>query len=274
MSGRSPALDPRIHAFRRDLADVALAGQVISSHYAKPLRRACGSRATFVWPAPEAEGDAVSELLPGEGFAVLEYTGPWAWGYCTADTRVGYVEAIALIAPFTATHIVCEAKAPVCADASIGATTLAMMPLGARLTGHEEGACLLSEIGCVPLSHVRRIADMECDPAAIALKLIHAPYRRGGRTHAGIDAAGLIQLALAHCGAPAPRDLDMQRELGAPVPGKLRRGDIVIAGGEGGVMIDDLMLIHASEAAGRVTVEPAARVEARGGDSVRRRVEV
>jgi hypothetical protein len=273
LQGPSARLDPRVHAFRRDIADLGLAGQVISPHYAKPLVRACGSRATFVWPVPEAESDAVSELLPGEGFAVLEYTGPWAWGYCTADHRVGYVEAIALIAPVAPTHVICEAKAPVCADATIGATTLAMMPMGARLTGHEEGACLMSEIGCVPLSHVRRIDEMECDPAAIALKLIHAPWRTGGRTHAGVDAAGLIQLALVHCGTQVPRDLDMQRELGAPITGKLRRGDIVIAGDEGGVMIDDLMLIHASRAAGKVTVEPAAKVEARGGESVRRRAE-
>lgn len=274
LSGPSAALDPRVHAFRRDIADLALAGRVISSHYAKPLQRACGSRATFVRSTPEAEGEAISELLPGEGFAVVEYTGSWAWGYCVADHRVGYVEAIALIAPVAATHIVCEVKAPVCADGTIGATTLAMMPMGARLTGHEEGACLMSEIGCVPLSHVRRVDEAESDPAAVALKLIHAPWRAGGRSHVGVDAAGLIQLALAHCGAQAPRDLDMQREFGAPVTGKLRRGDIVIARDEGGVMIDDLMLIHASRAAGRVTVEPASKVEIRSGDGIRRRAEI
>ena len=252
---------------------MALAGQVISSHYARPLLRACGSRATFLWPAAEAAGEAVSELLPGEGFAVVEYTGPWAWGYCTADHRVGYVEAIELIAPVCATHIVCEAKAPICADGSIGATTLAMMPMGALLTGHEEGACLMSEIGCVPMSHVRPLAEPEIDPAAIAMRLKHTPYLAGGRSHHGVDAAGLIQLALGLCGVRAPRDLDQQRDIGEPVSGKLRRGDIVIAGDEGGVMIDDLMLIHASKSAGKVTVEPASVLEARA-DSVRRRVEI
>lgn len=275
LAGPSLQLDPRVHAYRRDIADVALAGQVISSHYARPIVRACGSRATFVWPTPEAEGDAVSELLPGEGFAVVEYTGPWAWGYCTADHRVGYVEAIELIAPATVTHIVCEAKAPVCADVGIGATRLALMPMGARLTGHEEAGCLMSEIGCVPMSHVRPLAEPEIDPAAVAMRLMGTPWRAGGRTHHGIDSSGLIQLALALCGINAPRDLDQQREIGDPVDGKLRRGDIVIAGEgdsmEGGVMIDDLMLIHASREAGKVKVEPAARVEERGGDTARRR---
>jgi hypothetical protein len=255
---------------------VALAGAVISSHYARALPRACGSRATFVWPRPAAEGDPVSELLPGEDFAVLEYTGPWAWGYCTADGRVGYVEAIELMDPKGATHVVCEAKVPVFADSHVEATRLACMPMGARLLGHEEGACLMSDIGCVPLSHLRRVGEAESDPAHVAMRLMGTKYLPGGRSHNGIDAAGLIQLALAQCGVPAPRDLDMQTQVGTELPARapLRRGDVIIAGTEGGIMIDDLMLIHASRAAGKVTVEPASVVEARNTPSVRRRVEV
>jgi hypothetical protein len=276
LRGSSATLDARIHAYRHDIADVELAGRVVSSHYARGLPRACGSRAALVWPAPRAEGDAVSELLPGEGFAVLEYTGPWAWGYCLADHRVGYVEAIELMDPVGATHVVCEAKVPVFADRHVEATRLACMPMGAQLTGHEEGACLMSDIGCVPLSHLRRIDEVESDPACVAMRLMGTKYLAGGRSHNGIDAGGLIQLALAQCGVPAPRDLDMQAEIGAPVAkgAPLRRGDLVIAGDEGGVMIDDLMLIHASRGAGKVTVEPAAMVEGRHGGGTRRRVGV
>jgi cell wall-associated NlpC family hydrolase len=81
-------------------------------------------------------------------------------------------------------------------------------------------------------------------------------------------------LAFAQCGVAAPRDLDLQAQLGDPVaPGApLRRGDVVIAGEEGGVMIDDLMLIHACRAAGKVNVEPAAVVEGRNGGGARRRI--
>ena len=230
----------------------------------------------MVWPEPAAEGDAVSELLPGEGFAVLEYTGSWAWGYCLADQRVGYVEAIELVDPSAFTHIVCEAQVPVFADGNIGSLRLACMPMGSRLSGHEEGSCLMSEIGCVPMSHVRRKGEVETCPATVAMRLIGSKYLAGGRSHNGIDAAGLIQLALGQCGVPAPRDLDLQREIGAPVAAgsRLTRGDVVIAGEEGGVMIDDLMLIHASTSAGKVTVEPVSVVEARNGGSARRRVEV
>jgi hypothetical protein len=178
--------------------------------------------------------------------------------------------------PMGATHVVCEAKVPVFADSHIEATRLACMPMGAQLLGHEEGACLMSDIGCVPLSHLRRIEEPESDPAQVAMRLMGTKYFAGGRSHNGIDAGGLIQLALAQCGVPAPRDLDMQISVGAELPARasLRRGDVVIAGPEGGVMMDDLMLIHASAAAGKVTVEPVAIVEARNGGGVRRRVEV
>jgi hypothetical protein len=276
LRGPSLSLDPRIHAYRRDIADVALAGRVISSHYSRGLERSCGSREAMVWPQPAAEGDAVSELLPGEGFVVLEYTGSWAWGYCAADRRVGYIEAIELVEPFTPTHIVCEAKVPVFADGKIGSLHLACMPMGSRLTGHEEGSCLMSDIGCVPMSHLRRRGEYEADPATVAMRLIGTKYLAGGRSHNGIDAAGLIQLALAQCGVAAPRDIDLQTEIGEALPGgsRLKRGDVVIAGEEGGVMIDDLMLIHACQAEGKVTVEPVSVVEARQGASMRRRVSV
>jgi cell wall-associated NlpC family hydrolase len=134
----------------------------------------------------------------------------------------------------------------------------------------------MSDIGCVPLSHLRRIDEAESDPAQVAMRLIGTKYLPGGRSHNGIDAAGLIQLALAQCGVAAPRDLDMQTEVGTALPARapLRRGDVVIAGTEGGVMMDDLMLIHASPAAGKVRVEPVAVVQARHDGSVRRRVEV
>ena len=61
-------------------------------------------------------------MLPGEDFAVLEYAGGWAWGYCLADHITGYVEAIALADPIEPTHIVCEKCAPVTPDGRITST--------------------------------------------------------------------------------------------------------------------------------------------------------
>ena len=96
LGGPRLPLDPRLHAYRHDLADVALAGRVIAPHYARPVVRSCGAHAAFVRTTPKSDAAVASELLPGEEFAVLEYAGGWAWGYCVPDHIVGYVEAIAL----------------------------------------------------------------------------------------------------------------------------------------------------------------------------------
>jgi hypothetical protein len=99
LTGPSLTLDPRIHAYRKDIADIGLAGQIFAPHYARPLFRACGPAPGVVRAVPAADSEAVAELAPGEGFAVLEYAGGWAWGYIRAGHRVGYVEAAALADP-------------------------------------------------------------------------------------------------------------------------------------------------------------------------------
>jgi hypothetical protein len=284
LGGPSRPVDARIHAWRKDLADIGLAGRIFAPHYARPLPRGCGAHPAMIWPGPSAEGDAVSELLPGESFAVLEYAGGWAWGFSSGDHVVGYVEGIALVDPVDATHIVCEKNAPITSDGAVTAPVIATMPLGSRLRGLEKGASLATEYGCVPLSHLRGADDHDSDPVIVAERLIGAPFLAGGRTASGMDSAALVQLALSLCGISAPRLLDQLGTLGAHVPDKdsARRGDLVLfdpgsgpgqapgsgprqapgsgpgqAGGAG-LMIDDLLMIHASQAAGKVLVEPIA----------------
>ena len=97
LTGPSLTLDPRVHAYRKDIADIALAGQIFAPHYARPLLRRCGPSAAQVLAGPQPESEVVAELAPGEDFAVLEYAGGRAWGYVRAGHRVGYVEAAALV---------------------------------------------------------------------------------------------------------------------------------------------------------------------------------
>ncbi|MDT9597835.1 C40 family peptidase [Sphingosinicella rhizophila] len=264
MSGPSLILDPRIHAYRKDIADIALAGQLFAPHYARPMTRSCGLLPAPLRASPSDTAETISELLPGEEFAVVDVTGHWAWGYCRADHKVGYVEAIALADPFVPTHIVVEATAPVEASIDLLSPTIAALPMGSRLRGTEKGAMLAIEGGFVPLSHLRRIDEHEDDPAAICQRLLGAPYADGGRTLHGIDCSGLVQLALALCGVPAPRDVDQQRTLGDPLPDgvSLVRGDLVFCEQHVGMMIDDRMVIHVSPVSGKVAVEPLRDAQA------------
>jgi hypothetical protein len=79
------------------LADVALAGRVIASHYAEPLERSVGT-VTRLRAGPSAEAAVVRELQPGEPFAMLDDSLGWAWGYAGKERRVGYVPTDALAA--------------------------------------------------------------------------------------------------------------------------------------------------------------------------------
>jgi hypothetical protein len=87
--------DPATHAYRKDLADIALAGQVIASHYAEPLRRSIAS-AVPLRVAASDDAEIIRELEPGDTFAMLDNSVGWAWGYGGPDRLVGYVRAEAI----------------------------------------------------------------------------------------------------------------------------------------------------------------------------------
>lgn len=213
--------------------------------------------------------EAVSELLPGEAFAVLDLTAGWAWGYCLADHRVGYVEAIELAEPLDATHVVVEAQAPIQCGPDPLAATLSRLPMGSRIHGEVRGASLEFEGGFVPLSYLRAVDEHEEDPVAVAQRLLGAPYRPGGRTCQGIDCSGLVQLALQLCGVEAPRDTQDQRRLGEALgeDAPLRRGDLLFCEDHVGMMVDDRMAIQVSFEALKVAVEPFACAQAPGSDA-------
>ncbi|HUE78895.1 MAG TPA: hypothetical protein VMN38_04620 [Sphingomicrobium sp.] len=98
LTGPSDPPDPATHAYRPDLADAALAHQVIASHYAEPLERAV-ARPAILRSGPSDQADALLELEPGDRFAMLDNSLGWAWGYGGASRRVGYVRAELIGAP-------------------------------------------------------------------------------------------------------------------------------------------------------------------------------
>ena len=83
------------NAYRKDLADVALAGRVIASHYAEPLDRKIAI-ATELRERPSSSAEAICTLEEGQPFAMLDDSLGWAWGYAGAERRVGYVLAEAV----------------------------------------------------------------------------------------------------------------------------------------------------------------------------------
>jgi cell wall-associated NlpC family hydrolase len=247
---------------------------LFAPHYARPVVRSCGVRPAYVRAEGSESARPTSELLPGEAFAALEISGGWAWGYCRADHYVGYVEAIALVNPIAATHVVAALVAPILPQPDVHASALAALPMGSRLRGEERSGFLATESGFVPFTHVREVGAIEQDPAAVAERFLDAPYLLGGRTLHGIDCSGLVQLALGLCGVEAPRDSDQQRALGTELSGetRLERNDLVFFEGHVGLMFDDERLIHATGHHGKVLIEPLAIIADRTPIHQRRRL--
>lgn len=94
LTGVSNLPDPATHAYRKDLADAALAGQVIASHYAEPLARHLIEAAPLL-PVPEADAEPIARLSAGDEIRMLDNSRGWAWGY-GPDGRVGYVPSEAV----------------------------------------------------------------------------------------------------------------------------------------------------------------------------------
>jgi hypothetical protein len=95
LTGPSNLPDPKYAAYRKDLADVSLAGRVIASHYAEPIRRALVAAAVLRYE-PSDGSEAVMDLDEGETFDLLDNSLGWAWGYAGSDRIVGYVKSDAL----------------------------------------------------------------------------------------------------------------------------------------------------------------------------------
>lgn len=264
LSGTSQSYDPRVVAIRPDLADIAVAGQHFAPHYAAPMMSSCVLPSAVLRGAPSLGADQTSELLFGEAFALLDLTGGWAWGYCLADHYVGYLAANALGAPIAPTHRVraSEALLHSAPDAASGGS--AVLPHSALVMGEAQGEWLATAHGYLPLAALVEADASENDAAAIAEGLVGAPYLWGGRTAAGIDCSGLVQLAWAAAGVQLPRDSDLQlASLGADKdvdPAALARGDLVFFPGHVGIMADATNIIHASRRWMAVKVEPLADV--------------
>ena len=236
---------------------------LFAPHYARAEACRVVADAVTVRANPAQDARAISQLVHGEGFDMVDKAGGWAWGRCLHDDYVGYVRADALGPVHTPTHRVTAPLALVFANPDIKAPVIKALPIGAQVAGQDEGNFLRIDEGYVHQRHAAGLDALESDPVAVAERLIGAPYRWGGRGGGGIDCSGLVQRALELAGIAAPRDSDMQREqLGEHLPedAPLRRGDLIFFPGHVGFMLDEAQLLHANAYWMSTVIEPLADV--------------
>lgn len=263
-------LDPRLNAFRPDLADAALKGRVEAAAYAegRPMRVAVGRLPLMQNPA--ADSRMGSELLFGEPVSVFEIRDGWAWLKNREDGYVGYAPAEGLgTAGPDANRRLTALRSFLFAEPDLKSRVLDSLSMNSPLAGGEtrNGFMALDSGGWVWAAHTAPAGSHESDHVAVALRFLEAPYLWGGRSSIGLDCSGLVQMALARCGKPAPRDSDMQRKIGDPVPydgedSVLAHGDLVFWPGHVGIWLEGGDFLHANATDMKVARGPFAAIAA------------
>ncbi|HHN67138.1 MAG TPA: peptidase P60 [Thermopetrobacter sp.] len=214
---------------------------------------------------PRADARLVSQALRGETADVLEQAdGHWRVRL-THDGYEGWLpEEAAGAAPDAApTDVVMVPQTLVFPEPDIKAAPATPLYMGApvRVIGREDTFAQLAGGGYAVEAHLLGIGAALPDAAAVAETFLRAPYLWGGRTVAGIDCSGLVQMALRMAGHEnIPRDsADQAHTVGEarPIdPKGLQRGDLVFWEGHVGMMVDDTRLIHANAYHMQVVIEP------------------
>lgn len=278
MSNSSSRLDPRINAFRPDLADQALRPFVSAKHYTEPTLRQCLSGIVPLFSAPATTAHQVSELKYGEFLDIIEFRSDgYLWVQNRTDRYVGYVKDDLILSeqispqnwrisvPHTFTYMEPDIKSPVQDTLTLGCYV--------SITQELEKFYKLTCGNYVFRGHVALAKDtLNPDIVYTAGRLLHTPYLWGGRTPLGIDCSGLVQLAFEMAGRDCPRDSDLQfSEFGQSLPQHWRdmawrRGDLVFFKGHVGIMADNDHLLHANATHMQVVAEPLADMIARNNE--------
>lgn len=253
------ARDARLHAFRSDLADARLKGEVSADRFVTGRPARIAASVADIRKAPRPDAGVNTQVLFGDDVLVFEEAEGWAWVQAERDGYVGYVGATMLGAREHApTHIVsaprtflypgADLRFPIAGQLSMGSTVTVTGAAETRGTHY----ALLPSGEALIAGHLRLLGDVAADYVSVAEMFLGTPYLWGGTSGFGIDCSGLVQLAMRMAGRNVLRDSDMQAAgLGEPIdPGPdyagLKRGDLVFWKGHVAIMTDARDMIHAN----------------------------
>jgi len=270
--------DPRLNAYRTDLASDKLKGVVDAKKFVEGhLQEVVVAKAPLKG-APRFDAPLDTEVIFGEHVLVLDEQGGWAWVQSLSDGYVGYVQSEILADPKApASHTVKAPSTFIYPGPDIKLPPIGQLPMNARCA-FEGGTGEFAELaggGYVFAKHLAGQAGNADHFTDIAKNFVGTPYLWGGRTYSGIDCSGLVQMAMIAAGKKCLRDTDMQENsIGALLAhdaGRtdLAKGDLIFWGGHVGIMVDAEHLLHANAYHMQTVIEPyeEARLRIAAGDT-------
>lgn len=261
------SLDRRTTPARPDLAAVSLRGQVEAARFVEGEAMTITAGRASLCASPSVDASQDSELLFGEQVTVYDRAEGWAWVQAAGDGYVGYLRQEALGELPPAGLKVAALMAPVFSAPDLKTPVRDLLPMNALVPVRAQPGDYveITPGAFLHRCHTAPLDQRESDFAAVAERFVGVPYVWGGKTFAGQDCSGLVQTALAACGAAAPRDTDMQEAaLGQPVDlDDARRGDLVFWKGHVGIVLDGGRLLHANAFHMQVAIEPLSEAVAR-----------
>jgi cell wall-associated NlpC family hydrolase len=270
-AGASPAtarrlgrglLDPRLNAFRPDLADERLRSQVEAQRYVPGQEAVVTSGSAPVRRSSGDDAPLDTFYHYGEPVLVFEAGPEYAWCQSQFDFYVGYVEArhVALGPAAAPTRYVANMGVYRYAEPDLRSPQRDFLPRHSAIAIAETGLLTrgteyarLERGGFLPLACLSPRPPRSSDLVAGAECYVGCPYLWGGKSFLGIDCSGLVQNAFRDIGVTVLRDTDMQREtIGSPVAiaaiDDLRRDDLIYIPGHVLIFAGDGAVIHADGA--------------------------
>lgn len=257
--------DPRLHAFREDLADKRLETEVTAQRFVQGEKKRVNVPVAGLFKESSKRSEMQTECLLGEELLIFEQGEAMSWGQSLKDGYVGYIDTTTLCtSTVEQTHVVsvprtfqyfqADLRGPMEYPLSMGSKVTVVDEVEVRETMYsilENGKAIIS-------NHLSPIGRVYKDYVAVAEMFIRTPYLWGGASGFGLDCSGLIQLSMIMTGQMVLRDTDMQQKtIGHHLSDsdKLQRGDLIFWKGHAAIMVDHENVIHANGFSMDVTIE-------------------